>query len=40
MKRMSTSATHSIMTRPNANRIAWRDAYGSGDPPAAEYNAA
>ncbi len=40
MKRMSTSAMHSIITRPNAKRIACLDAYGSGEPPAAEYSAA
>ncbi len=29
----------SISVRPNAKRSMWRAAYGSGEPPAAEYNA-
>ena len=40
MRRMSTSATHSIITKPKANRMACLEAYGSGEPPAAEYSAA
>ncbi len=39
-KRMSTIASPSIITSPDANRIACLDAYGSGEPPAAEYSAA
>ncbi len=39
-KRISTSAMLSISTRPKAKRSTWREAYGSGEPPAALYRAA